>query len=168
MRLQDAVLRRSVCTAALRCVLDHSEVEEAVRELEDCFQGLDADAFSEERWAQSAVFQRVLRDWGRGHLLTEFALQRLSQALMQASQADPDQLPEDPWCPKSVPLAASPVRLTVQKELEQSWHLLPIHTFQIVWQTSWQGRALYQARQWLHTLDRWLLQRMEENYGQGG
>ncbi len=168
MSHQDAALRRLACTAALRCVLDDSVIEQALRELEERFQCLSAEEFPGVGGVQSAEFQKVLRDWGRGHLLTEFALHRLSRALMQALQADPDQLPEDPWRRKSVQQETPPVRPHVQSELEQSWHLLPIHTFQIVWQTSWQGRALYRVRQWLHTLDRWLLRRMEENYGQGG
>lgn len=168
MSHRDAALRRSACTAALRCVLDDSVIEQALQELEECFLSLSAEEVSRVGWVQSAQFQRDLRDWGRGHLLTESALQRLSQALMQSLQADPDQLPDDPWRRQPVRQQTAPVRPRAQSELEQSWHLLPIHTFQIVWQTSWQGRALYRARQWLHTLDRWLLQRMEENYGQGG
>ncbi len=84
MSHQDAALRRLACTAALRCVLDDSVIEQALRELEERFQCLSAEEFPGVGGVQSAEFQKVLRDWGRGHLLTEFALHRLSRALMQA------------------------------------------------------------------------------------
>lgn len=161
-----AARRRSACASALRTVLEDSTVAEALWELESAFRhlGLDLDALD----TQDPAFQRALKDLGQRYLLNERALQRLREAMTQAWGADPDQLPEDPWSEMQAQRGIRPVRQPARSEKEQCWHHLSIHTFKVLWQTSWHGRILYGLRQGLHALDQWLLRRMEENYGRSG
>ncbi|MEX8496599.1 hypothetical protein [Leptothrix ochracea] len=168
MNHQEAACRRSACAAALRTVLEDSVVAEALWELERYFQAVEAQGLSISPDLQDPALQWVLKDLGRNYLLNERALQRLGDAMTRAWRADPDLLPEDPWVEMQAQRGVRPVRQPARSEKEQYWHHMTIHTFQILWHTSWHGRVLYKARQWLYALDQWLLRRMEENYGRSG
>jgi hypothetical protein len=168
MNHQEAALRRSACSAALRTVLEESVVAEVLWELEEHFRCAEAEGFTGQPDVHAADFQRLLKDLGRNYLLDERALKRLSDEMTRAFRRDADHLPEDPWIEMQAQKGIRPVRQPQRTEKEQHWYVMPIHTFQVLWHLSWHGRVLHKIRKYLHDLDQWLLRRMEENYGRSG